>query len=173
MLLFIIIILYLLHIVSFGDMNSLQNDVSYIREKTQTLSYELQKVNDALNALGMVKILAVQGSINDLSVQLSKVRTFNDDTRQLHYDMRKLHQLLEPISALANEKIKNDQIDAKVKEAEFKLKLAQVKATDQLAWKHYEESGKDDWTGVWHAVGGAVFATIMISWLNANARPRL
>jgi len=123
----------------------MNNDINYIREKVQSISYDVGKMTDALTALGMVKILAFQGSVNDLATQLDRVRTFNDNSHYLQQDLQQFNQLLIPISALASEKIKNDQIDARVKEAEFKLKLAQVKATDQVAWKNYENMTETPW----------------------------
>lgn len=145
------------------------SEFTSLKEKIISLSNEVHRTNEALNSLGLVKMIAFQSSVNDLGVQLEKVRTFNEYAHYLQSDIKNLNKLLEPINALASEKIKNEQVIAKTMEQEFKLKLAQVKANEPMAYKHYE-SLQEDWSAVPYLVGGFMAGIFIGLGINPKAR---
>jgi hypothetical protein len=119
--------------------NQITKNIDEIKRQLNLLIFNTDKINDGLSGLNILNILALQKGVNDLGNQLEKMSQFNSNVDKFNKLFKEFNHLLVPLNELANEKNSFSKKEAEIKEKEFLVSLAKMKAKDTgiSEWKAY------------------------------------
>lgn len=120
--------------------DELDHDIKNIKKNIGKIMENVDKANNALTGLNVFNIIALQSGVNDLGVQINKLKTHNQNMEKLNGLISEFNKLLKPISDLASNKIAASEIEARIKEKEFNLKMAEIRARKENIdlWDAYQ-----------------------------------
>ncbi len=133
-----------------GQVTNIEKNVIEIKKQLSTL-------NNGLTGLNLLNVLALQKSVNDLGHQLSLMTSFNKNIGSFNQMVKDLNKLLDPLSKLASEKLVYSQKEAVIKEKQFMLDLAAIRAKDNgiSQWRAYILLVNEN-TNIYNFVSGLV-----------------
>ena len=144
----IVVILLLLIIMTNASIPFATEVVDFnieIKNIKKTLEKIVNSVDKSNNVLSGFDIMIIKTSIYDLTYQINNLKTYTKNIETLNNLVAEYNILLKPISNLANNKIKASEIEATIKEKEFNLKIAEIKAKEKniSVWDAYMLENND------------------------------
>lgn len=126
--------------------DDLQTDIKNIKKNIGKIIENVDKTNTALTGLNVFNIIALQSGVNDLGKQINRLNSHNQNMDRLNNLLSEFNKLLKPISDLANDKIKASEIEAKIKEKEFTLKMSEIRSRKENIhlWDAYQLNINDE-----------------------------
>lgn len=140
-----------------GQVNHIVNGVNGIEKNVIEIKKQLSTLNNGLTGLNLLNVLTLQKSVNDLGHQLSMMTSFNKNIGSFNNLVNDLNKLLDPLSKLAKEKLVYSQKEAVIKEKQFMLDLAAVRAKDYgiSQWRAYTLLINEN-TNIYNFVSGLI-----------------
>ncbi len=126
--------------------DDLHYDIKNIKKNIGKIIENIDKTNTALTGLNVFNIIALQTGVNDLGVQIAKFKVHNQNMDRLNGLITEFNTLLRPISNLAHDRIKASEIEARIKEKEFTLKMSEIRSKRENipVWDAYQLNIKDE-----------------------------
>lgn len=133
------------------------NQVLNIEKNVIEIKKQLSTLNNGLTGLNLLNVIALQKSVNDLGHQLSLMTSFNKNMGSFNVLVNDLNKLLDPLSKLAKEKLVYSQKEAVIKEKQFMLDLAAVRAKEYgiSQWRAYTLLINEN-TNIYNFVSGLI-----------------
>jgi hypothetical protein len=106
-------------------------NINEIKNIIYKLSNSLDYTNSALTGLNIFNIVSLQNSVNNLGSQITKLHGFNQNMDKLNNVVGDFNKMISPISILAHNKNVASEIESKIREKEFALIMAELRAKSE------------------------------------------
>lgn len=122
-----------------NDKTSNYQKMLQIEDNIVMIKKQLASISDGLTGLNLLNVLTLQNSVNNLGTQLNKMSSFNQNVDNFNKIIHEFNKLLKPISELASEKLVFSKKEAILKEKQFLLDLAAIRAKEYgiSQWRAY------------------------------------